>query len=109
MWNKKKAKDMKSVKHYASYLASAMAALSLMACSLDDLNYNNSDNGEDGQVGYLQLKSLVLNVDNENVEWGTNTPTRADENEGQTKNTYAIPNPNNIEEDIDKCQYRSQQ
>ncbi|MBR4994848.1 MAG: DUF4493 domain-containing protein [Alistipes sp.] len=93
---------MKSVKHYASYLASAMAALSLMACSLDDLNYNNSDNGEDGQVGYLQLKSLVLNVDNENVEWGTNTPTRAGENEGQTKNTYAIPNPNNIEEDIDK-------
>lgn len=91
---------MKSVKHYVGCLLLAVAASALMACSLDDLDTTGSEQGKNGKVGYLQLKSLVLNTDNESVELNTDTPTRAEGDEiGQIK--YAVPNPNGIEENID--------
>lgn len=95
---------MKRVKHYVGCLLLMVAVLSLTACHLDELRGDVESGRDDMEVGYLQLKSLVLNVNNEGVDLDTdaNASTRADEeNSESTNRLYDVPNPNNIAENID--------
>ena len=96
---------MNRVKHYVGCLLLMVAALSLASCHLDELRGDDLGAGqENGEVGYLQLKSLMLNVNNEGVDLNTdaNASTRADEeNQESTNRLYDVPNPNNIVENVD--------
>ena len=72
---------MKRVKHYVGCLLLMVAVLSLTACHLDELRGDVESGRDDMEVGYLQLKSLVLNVNNEGVDLDTdaNASTRAND------------------------------
>ena len=100
---------MKRVKHLAVCLMLMVSALSLVACHLDELGRGDNNAGPESngtEVGYLRLQSLVLNVDNESFDLNTDAnakaSTRADEDAPAQNKLYEVPNPNGIEENLNK-------
>lgn len=85
---------MKKVRRYIERLLPVVAALALVSCNLDELDEVKKPIDPNGRVGSLVIESLVINTDNENLDRGSNSATRA---EGDNK--FRVPNPNGAEED----------
>lgn len=88
---------MKKVRRYIERLLPVVAALALVSCNLDELDEVKKPIDPNGRVGSLVIESLVINTDNEYLDRGSNSATRA---EGD--NQFRVPNPNGATEDTAK-------
>lgn len=88
---------MKRFRRYIERLLPAVAVLTLVSCSLDELDDIKKPTNQNGQWGSLVIESLTVNTDNEHLDRGSNSATRAD---GDNSNDYQVPNPNGVEENI---------
>lgn len=84
---------MKKVRRYIERLLPVVAALALVSCNLDELDEVKKPIDPNGRVGSLVIESLVINTDNEYLDRGSNSATRA---EGD--NQFRVPNPNGATE-----------
>lgn len=92
---------MKRFRRYIERLLPAVAVLTLVSCSLDELDDIKKPTNQNGQWGSLVIESLTVNTDNEHLDRGSNSATRAEESGTTTNNKkYTVPNPNGVEENI---------